>query len=68
MKPTTKSDWLIPAALIALSLVPAIAGTVRLTQLGGGAESTPENVRFFASPLPVLLHIPAAIPLAARGT
>ena len=60
MKPK-KSDWLIPASLIVLSLVPALAGTVRLTQLAGGVEITPENARFFAAPLPVLIHIPAAI-------
>ncbi len=57
----TKSDWLIPAGLIALSLVPAIAGSVRLSQLASGAAITPENARFFAAPLPVVLHIPAAI-------
>jgi uncharacterized membrane protein len=58
---STRSDWLIPAGLIALSLVPAIAGSLRLAQLAGGAEITPENARFFAAPLPVVLHIPAAI-------
>jgi uncharacterized membrane protein len=66
MKPT-KSDWLIPASLIALSLVPALAGTVRLTQLAGGAEITPENARFFTAPLPVLIHIPAAIIYSILG-
>jgi uncharacterized membrane protein len=58
---STRSDWLIPGALIALSIVPAIAGVVRLAQLAGGANITPENARFFAAPLPVVLHIPAAI-------
>ena len=58
---STKSDWLIPGGLVALSLVPAIAGTVRLAQLAGGAAITPENARFFAAPLPVVLHIPAVI-------
>jgi uncharacterized membrane protein len=52
-----KAEWLVPAGLIALSLVPVVAGAVRLTQLTGGAEITPENARFFASPLPVVLHI-----------
>jgi hypothetical protein len=66
MKPT-KTDWLIPAALIVLSLVPAVAGTVRLTQLAGGADITPDNARFFAQPLPVLLHIPAAIVYSIVG-
>ena len=64
---STKSDWLIPGGLIALSLMPAIAGTVRLAQLAGGAEITPENARFFASPLPVVLHIPAVIVYSILG-
>ena len=63
----TKSDWLIPAALIALSLVPALAGTARVAQLAGGAEITADNARFFASPLPVLLHIPFAILYSILG-
>ena len=64
---STRSDWLIPGGLVALSLVPAIAGTVRLAQLGGGAAITPENARFFASPLPVVLHIPAVIVYSMLG-
>ncbi|GAA1311042.1 membrane protein [Planotetraspora silvatica] len=51
------ASWLAPAALIMLSAVPVIAGAARLTQLGGGAAITPENARFFAVPLPVVLHI-----------
>jgi uncharacterized membrane protein len=66
MKRTT-SDWLIPASLIALSLVPALAGTARVAQLAGGAEITPDNARFFAAPLPVLLHIPFAILYSILG-
>jgi uncharacterized membrane protein len=62
-----KSDWLIPAGLIALSMVPALAGSVRLAQLAGGAEITPENARFFAAPLPVMVHIPAAIVYSILG-
>jgi uncharacterized membrane protein len=64
---STRSDWLVPAGLIALSLVPAIAGTARMVQLASGAEVTPENARFFASPLPVALHVPGAIVYAIVG-
>jgi uncharacterized membrane protein len=64
---STRSDWLIPAGLIALSLVPAIAGTARVAQLAGGAEITPENARFFATPLPVVLHVIAVIPFSILG-
>lgn len=63
----TRFDWLIPVSLIVLSLVPAIAGTARVVQLASGAAVTPENARFFAAPLPVLLHIPAAIVYSILG-
>ena len=51
------TGWLVPAGLLLLSFIPVVAGTFRLTQLAGGAEITPANVRFFASPIPVVLHI-----------
>src|SRR5689334_18881777 len=63
---TTRSDWLIPAGLIALSLVPAIAGTARLAQVGSG-EVTPDNARFLASPVPVILHIVSAVLYSIPG-
>ena len=62
-----RGDWRIPIALIALSVVPAIAGTARLIQLAGGAPVTPENARFFAAPLPVTLHICAVIVYSILG-
>lgn len=46
--------------LVVLSLVPVLAGGVRLTELAGGGEITPDNARFFANPLPVVLHIVSA--------
>ena len=52
-----KADWLVPVALIVLSVVPVAAGTVRLIALAGGAELTPDNARFVAAPLPAVLHI-----------
>ncbi|MEO5818839.1 MAG: DUF2306 domain-containing protein [Gemmatimonadaceae bacterium] len=64
---SAKSDWLIPGGLIALSMVPAIAGIVRLTQLAGGSAITPANARFFAVPLPVVVHIPAVIVYSVLG-
>ena len=62
-----RSDWAIPAALIVLSLVPALAGTVRMAQLATSATITPDNARFFAAPLPVLIHIPAVIVYSLLG-
>jgi uncharacterized membrane protein len=62
-----RSDWLIPALLILLSLVPAIAGTARLAELVGGAKVTAANARFFAHPIPVVLHILVVIPYSIVG-
>jgi uncharacterized membrane protein len=62
-----RSPWIVPAGLILLSLVPAAAGTVRLTELASGAEITAANERFLAMPLPVVLHILAAIPFSLVG-
>ena len=52
-----RNRWLVPAGLIFLSLIPVIAGAVRLTELTGGADITPRNERFFNSPVPVAIHI-----------
>lgn len=52
-----RPEWLVPAGLIALSLVPIAAGSARLTQLTTGAAVTAENARFFDSPIPVVAHI-----------
>jgi uncharacterized membrane protein len=64
--PSRRADWLVPALLILLSLVPAIAGTARLAQLANGAR-TPESARFFAQPVPVVLHILVVIPYTMAG-
>jgi uncharacterized membrane protein len=47
--------------------VPALAGSARLAQLARGAAITPENARFFAQPLPVVLHIISVIPYSILG-
>lgn len=60
-------DWLVPAGLILLSIVPAAAGVIRLTELAGAAAITAENARFFAAPLPVVLHILVVIPYCILG-
>jgi uncharacterized membrane protein len=66
--PTTAGSaaWLV-AALIMLVAIPLAAGALRLTQLAGGAEITPANARFFASPLPVVVHIVSAGVFALLG-
>jgi hypothetical protein len=50
------SKWLVPIGLLLLCVVPVLAGAVRMAQLASGVL-TPENARFFASPLPVIMHV-----------
>jgi hypothetical protein len=61
-----RREW-VPAALIVLSLVPVAAGMARLTQLGSGGPITAENSRFFASGLPVIVHIVGATAYSLFG-
>ncbi len=51
---------LVPYSLVALSLIPVIAGAFRVSQLAVGAPIDDGNARFFDSPVPVVLHIVGA--------
>ncbi len=61
-----KTIWLV-IGLILLSIIPLIFGALRLNELASGAEITPANARFFASPLPVILHVVGAAVYALFG-
>lgn len=67
MTRSTRTHWLIPTALIALSIVPIAAGITRLVWLASGVEITPENARFFADPVPVVTHIVSVILFSILG-
>ena len=54
---SARPGWPIATGLILLSAVPVAAGAARLSQLAAGAPVTPANERFFAIPVPVVLHI-----------
>ena len=49
-------SWMV-TGLILLSAIPLVMGALRLNELASGAEITPANAHFFASPVPVVLHI-----------
>lgn len=51
------TERLVIAGLLLLAFVPVLAGSVRLVELGSGAEVTADNARFFGSPIPVVIHI-----------
>ena len=47
----------VPVALIGLSLIPLIAGGLRLLQLAGGPDVMPADERFAGFPAPLVVHI-----------
>ena len=52
-----KPEWLIPASLILLALVPVASGVARVLEQSNSATIiTPANQRFFANPLPIVAH------------
>jgi len=67
MSSATRADWLIPAGLVALSIVPIAGGAFRLVQLTSGAEITPDNARFFAAPWSVVGHIVSSVVFCVLG-
>jgi uncharacterized membrane protein YozB (DUF420 family) len=60
-------SWPAPAALVALSAIPLIAGTLRLVQLAGGPELIPADHRYADFPAPLVLHIVGAATYALVG-
>lgn len=53
----TRSSRLGTTAVLMLCAIPVLGAVVRVTELATGAEITPDNARFFVSPVPVLLHV-----------
>ena len=61
------ASWGVPAALVVLSLVPVIAGSLRVLEIAGGPLILPANPRIDAVPAPVVVHIIAAALYAILG-
>ncbi|MET7767864.1 DUF2306 domain-containing protein [Nocardia sp. NPDC005366] len=57
---STRADRLVPAGLILLSAVPALAAALRLADLSGVADVTTDDARFAAAPVPIVVHVIAA--------
>jgi uncharacterized membrane protein len=61
------SSWRVPTALIALTVIPVVAGSLRLLEIAGGPVLLPTNPRINASPAPVIVHIVAVTVFALLG-
>lgn len=64
---STPSRWWLPAAFLILLVIPALGGALRLVQLSGNGPVTAADARFFATPVPVVLHIVTALSFAIGG-
>jgi uncharacterized membrane protein len=60
------AGW-VPVALLALVLLPAVAGSFRLVEVFGGPQVLPANPGLTASPVAVIVHIVSAILYAVLG-
>jgi uncharacterized membrane protein len=69
-RPATRTGGpsrLVPPALVALSVIPVVAGTLRIVQLAGGPDVIPADDRFDAFPLALVVHIVGALTYALVG-
>ena len=60
-------DLARPVALVVLSLIPVISGSLRLVEIAGGPQLMPTNPRIDASPAPVVVHVIGAAVYAILG-
>jgi uncharacterized membrane protein len=59
--------WPVPVGLIALALVPVVAGSARLVELSGGAAVLPEPPHSAGATIPLVLHIVSAVVFTVAG-
>lgn len=75
VRPTSRSaspagrprSWPVPAALVALSVIPLTAGSLRLVGLAGGPDLMPADDRFTGFPTALVVHIVGAAVFALVG-
>ena len=62
-----RSSWQVPIALVVLSLIPVISGSLRLVEVAGGPQLMPTNPRIDVSPAPLVVHVLGAALYAILG-
>lgn len=66
-RPRDRSGWRLAVGLGLLSAIPLTAGAFRLIQLGGGPDLLPDDPRFDAVPLALIVHIVGSAVFALVG-
>lgn len=56
-----------PAALLAVSVIPLVAGSLRVLEIAGGPQLLPANPRIEDSPFPLVVHVAAAAVYVVAG-
>jgi uncharacterized membrane protein len=64
---TRRTGAWLPYGLIALVVIPGVGGVARLVELFGGDATLPAKPHVTESPLPLILHIIAALTFAVVG-
>ena len=64
---STTHGWWVPLALLALAVIPVAGGAGRLVEVLGGPEVLPSDSRFATSPIPLVVHVAAAVGYAVLG-
>jgi len=67
VNPSSGAGRFVPVGLVALALIPVVAGSARLVEVLGGPALLPTDLRFAASPAPLVVHIVSAIGFALLG-
>lgn len=60
-------SWAAPVALLVLSVIPLVAGSLRLVEIVGGPQLIPVNARIAASPAPLVVHVLGAAVYVVLG-
>ena len=61
------STWPVPLALVALSLVPVVAGALRVTDVTTGSTFMPEDAHHPSVPVALVVHIVSAVVYSLVG-
>lgn len=61
------SSWRVPAALLALMIIPLVSSSLRLVEIAGGPQLLPTNPRIDDLPAPLVLHVVSAAVYAVVG-
>jgi uncharacterized membrane protein len=59
--------WRVPQALVALSLIPVVAGSVRLADLSTGSTHMPQDAHHPDTPVALVVHIVSATAFSLLG-